>query len=194
MQIIIVVTNILEFRASVMFTCGTSCTIVFSHNLKYNTIVQFFLTIVLYCVVPIRALVRTLENRLVSANRSPKSTKKALKTSTLRYLKMRPRIWFLNRVEWVLWGPRNPNLPSGPCSQAKNWTIPCYHTCVLMFKHFKHRNLSDQKSWNRRLNFELLCQPPFEPGNTRYKHQKLIILSEIISQIIIVCFYRANPA
>lgn len=39
-----------------MFTCGTSCTIVFSHNLKYNTIVQFFLTIVLYCVVPIRAL------------------------------------------------------------------------------------------------------------------------------------------
>ena len=48
MQIIIVVTNILEFRASVMFTCGTSCTIVFSHNLKYNTIVQFFFN---YCIV-----------------------------------------------------------------------------------------------------------------------------------------------
>ena len=42
---------------------------------------------------------------------------------------MRPGIRFLNRVEWVLWGPRNPNLPSEPKGQAKNWTFPCYHTC-----------------------------------------------------------------
>ena len=34
--------NILEVQASVKITDGTICTTVFPHNLKYNTIVQFF--------------------------------------------------------------------------------------------------------------------------------------------------------
>ena len=41
---------------------GTSLYRDFFENLKYNTIVQSILKIVLYCVVPIRALVKTGQN------------------------------------------------------------------------------------------------------------------------------------
>ena len=59
----------------------------------------------------------------------PESTEKALKTPKPLYLEIVPRFWFSNRKKWVLWGPRNPNLPSGHSGQARNWTFPFYHTC-----------------------------------------------------------------
>ena len=60
-KIIHFVKKILEVRASVIITDGTICTTVFPHNLKYNTIVQFFLTIVWYCIVPTGALLDIVE-------------------------------------------------------------------------------------------------------------------------------------
>ena len=50
------------------------------------------------------------------------------------FLEIRPGVRFSICKKWVLWGLRNPNLPSEPHRQAKNWTLPCYHTWY-MSKH-----------------------------------------------------------
>ena len=133
-----------------------------------------------YCQTDLRKLVGvslcsiincgTLENPLIWARHALKCTKKPWKTLKFGYLRMRPRFWFSNRENWVLWGPRDPNLPPEQIGQAKNSTFRCYHTWSVTGKNTVPSNIFWNEWNNDESGFDDRICSEVSQKNTRFLH------------------------